>query len=228
MPRLYYKKCAFLSCENRNGNPDVRFHMFPHGAIMFQLWMDVVNNPALPKLAHATVRRCYSVCNNHFIVSQFQTPERKKLLTKAIPKSFIAPNICMPPASDSETHPHTGLPLPVRSELLHSIGVTSRNKMTPRKRLLFHKLCSMRDCIKNLSNLLNNKTLNCLEDMSPRAQTFFTSQLRQKGHKTDNMGINEIVNRNEEKRAKVRKLSKGVVWELKKGGPKNPFRKTVF
>ncbi|ENN78521.1 hypothetical protein YQE_05014, partial [Dendroctonus ponderosae] len=180
MPRLYYKKCAFLSCENRNGNPDVRFHMFPHGAIMFQLWMDVVNNPALPKLAHATVRRCYSVCNNHFIVSQFQTPERKKLLTKAIPKSFIAPNICMPPASDSETHPHTdietshdnstieqeqestfsmpthnvdskiGLPLPVRSELLHSIGVTSRNKMTPRKRLLFHKLCSMRDCIKNL------------------------------------------------------------------------------
>ncbi|ERL95334.1 uncharacterized protein LOC125503360 isoform X2 [Dendroctonus ponderosae] len=84
--------------------------MFPHGAIMFQHWMDVVNNPALSKLAHTTVRRCYSVCNNHVIVSQFQTPERKTLLTKAILKSFIAPsNICMPPASDSETHPHTGI-----------------------------------------------------------------------------------------------------------------------
>ncbi|XP_048521167.1 uncharacterized protein LOC125503970 [Dendroctonus ponderosae] len=84
--------------------------MFPHGAIMFQHWMDVVSNPALSELAHTTVRRCYSVCNNHVIVSQFQTPERKTLLTKAIPKSFIAPsNICMQPASDSETHPHTGI-----------------------------------------------------------------------------------------------------------------------
>uniref|UniRef100_A0AAR5PXI4 THAP-type domain-containing protein n=1 Tax=Dendroctonus ponderosae TaxID=77166 RepID=A0AAR5PXI4_DENPD len=111
MPRLYYKKYAFLSCENLNGNPDVRFHDDPHvshGAIMFQRWMDVLNNPALSKLAHT--RRCYSVCNNHVIISQFQTPERKTLLTKAIPKSFIGPsNICMPPASDPETHPHTGV-----------------------------------------------------------------------------------------------------------------------
>ncbi|XP_048526719.1 uncharacterized protein LOC125505892 [Dendroctonus ponderosae] len=85
----------------------------------------------------------------------------------------------MPSASDSETHPHTGietshddstsvereqestfskpthnvdseigLPRHVRSELLHSIGVTSRNRMTPRKQLLFYKLCSMRRTLK--------------------------------------------------------------------------------
>ncbi|ERL91198.1 hypothetical protein D910_08537 [Dendroctonus ponderosae] len=49
-------------CENRNGNPDVRFHMFPHGAIMFQHWMDVVNNLALSKLAHTTVIRFTAAC----------------------------------------------------------------------------------------------------------------------------------------------------------------------
>lgn len=85
MSKLYYQRCAFANCKNHTGNPDVRFHMFPLNEDLFKKWVEVVDNPELVNVPHLKLRKSYSVCGEHFDVSQFQTPERKKLLRGSIP-----------------------------------------------------------------------------------------------------------------------------------------------
>lgn len=59
--------------------------MFPKNRALFEQWMEAVNNPQLASTPHLALRKTYSVCNEHFRTSQFQTPQRIKLLTNAVP-----------------------------------------------------------------------------------------------------------------------------------------------
>lgn len=89
MPKRDYQKCAVSGCDSRVANENVKFFMFPVNEFFCEQWLRIINNPKLANCTTRFIRRNYSVCEKHFVESDFQTPERKKLNRGVLPKIVV-------------------------------------------------------------------------------------------------------------------------------------------
>lgn len=66
-------------------------HKYPENKAVREVWKRVVNNPILANKTDHQLRY-YGVCTEHFITSDYRTPERIRLNQRAIPRINLGDN----------------------------------------------------------------------------------------------------------------------------------------
>lgn len=88
---LSRKQCAVPSCNNTMANnPTVAYFSFPRNEGVGRRWLENINNPQLGSIPYSRLRWQFRVCGDHFVLSDFQTPNRQKLNRGVIPTVFAA------------------------------------------------------------------------------------------------------------------------------------------